>query len=104
MTPLQKLPNNVGDLCKIIVATGFEWLPKVQLIAKSGHTVILPTALSLGCGVVERLLAMAWPIKAKRNLANFLKFRLSICTLIEIFKRRFADLYQRLGQERSLMP
>jgi len=38
LTPLQKLPNNVGDLCKIIVATGFEWLPKVQKIAKSGHT------------------------------------------------------------------
>ena len=28
--PLQKLPNNVGDLGKIIVAIGFEWLPKVQ--------------------------------------------------------------------------
>ena len=38
-TPLQKLPNNVGDLVKIIVAKGFEWLPKVQKIAKSGHTV-----------------------------------------------------------------
>ena len=38
LTPLQKLPNNVGDLGKIIVATGFEWLPKVQKIANSGHT------------------------------------------------------------------
>ena len=36
---LQKLPNNVGDLGKIIVATGFEWLPKVQKIAQSDHTV-----------------------------------------------------------------
>ena len=35
---LQKLPNNVGDLGKIIVATGFEWLPKVQKVAQSGHT------------------------------------------------------------------
>ena len=26
----QKLPKNVGDLCKLIVATGFEKLPKVQ--------------------------------------------------------------------------
>ena len=26
------------DLGKIIVATGFEWLPKVQKIAQSGHT------------------------------------------------------------------
>ena len=35
---LQKLPNNKGDLGKIIVDTGFEWLPKVQKIAQSGHT------------------------------------------------------------------
>ena len=28
--PLQKLPKNVGGLGKIIVATGFEKLPKVQ--------------------------------------------------------------------------
>jgi len=33
-----RLPNNVGDLGKIIVATGFEWLPKMQKIAPSGHT------------------------------------------------------------------
>ena len=38
LTPLQKLPNNVGNLGKIIVATRFEWLPKVQKIAQSGHT------------------------------------------------------------------
>ena len=38
LTPLQKLPSNVGDLSKIIVATGLEWLPKVQKIAQSGHT------------------------------------------------------------------
>ena len=29
-TPIQKLPKNVGDLGKLIVATGFENLPKVQ--------------------------------------------------------------------------
>ena len=29
-TPLQKLPKYVGDLGKLIVATGFEKLPKVQ--------------------------------------------------------------------------
>ena len=37
LTPLQKLPNNVGDLGKIIVTASFECLPKVQKIAKSGH-------------------------------------------------------------------
>ena len=39
LTPLQKLPNNVGNLGKIIVATSFEWLHKVPKIAQSGHTV-----------------------------------------------------------------
>ena len=38
LTPLQKLPKNVGNSGKIIVAIGFEWLPKVQKIAESGHT------------------------------------------------------------------
>ena len=37
-TPIQKLPTNVGNLGKIIIATNFEWLPKVQNIAQSGHT------------------------------------------------------------------
>ena len=30
LTSLQKLPKNVGDLGKLIVAKGFENLPKVQ--------------------------------------------------------------------------
>ena len=38
LTPFQKLPNNVGDVGKIIVATSFEWFPKVQKISQSGHT------------------------------------------------------------------
>ena len=39
LTPIQKLYNNLVNLGKIIVAPGFEWLPKVQKIAQSGHTV-----------------------------------------------------------------
>ena len=38
LTPLQKLPKNVGDFGKLIVAKGFEKLPKVQKIAQSVHT------------------------------------------------------------------
>ena len=38
LTTLQKLPKNVGDLGKSIVAKGFKNLPKVQYIAQSGHT------------------------------------------------------------------
>ena len=30
LTPLQKLPKNVGDLDTLIVAKGFKKLPKVQ--------------------------------------------------------------------------
>ena len=30
LTPLQKLTYTVWNLGKIIVATGFKWLPKVQ--------------------------------------------------------------------------
>ena len=38
LTPLQKMPKNVEDLGKLIVAKGFKKLPKVQKIAQSGHT------------------------------------------------------------------
>ena len=38
LTPLQKLPKSVGDLGKLIVAKGFEKLPKVHEIAQSDHT------------------------------------------------------------------
>ena len=38
LTHLQNLPRHVGDLGKLIVANGFKKLPKVQKIAKSGHT------------------------------------------------------------------
>ena len=38
MTPLRRLPKNVRDLGKLIVAKGFKKLPKVPKIAQSGHT------------------------------------------------------------------
>ena len=48
LTPIRKLHRNVRDLGKLIVATGFEWLPKVQKIAQSGHTgCAIPWAVSL---------------------------------------------------------
>ena len=53
MTPLQKLPKNVGDLGKLIVAKGLKNLPKVQQIARSGHTganVVVP----LGNGTTKK--------------------------------------------------
>ena len=38
LTPLQKLPKNGEDFGKLIVAKGFENMPKLQNIAQSGHT------------------------------------------------------------------
>ena len=39
LTPLKKLSKNVGNLDKLIVAKGFEKLPKIKKITQSGHTV-----------------------------------------------------------------
>ena len=38
LVPLQKVPKNLGDLGKLIVAKGIKKLSKVQKIANSGHT------------------------------------------------------------------
>ena len=65
LTPLQKLPSNVGNLGKIIVATGFEWLPKVQKTAQSGHTEgRLPGSFSTCCQVC------AWKIRLNDFFSN----------------------------------
>ena len=60
LAPLQKLPKNIGDLGKLIVAKGFKWLPKVQYIAQSGHTA---------CAQIEVLLR-----SGKKLLQNYLKY------------------------------
>ena len=56
LAPLQKFTNNVGSLGKIIVATGFEWLPKVQKIAHSGHTApaLLPWLVKLSSKKLQK--------------------------------------------------
>ena len=43
MTPLENYKKGLkcGQLGQIIVATGFENLPKVQKIAQSGHTGLI---------------------------------------------------------------
>ena len=38
LTPLRKLPKNMGDLATLIVPQGFEKLLKVQKIAQSDHS------------------------------------------------------------------
>ena len=47
LTPLQKLPKNGEDWGKLIVAKGFKKLPKVQNIARSGHTGVNPKKFAL---------------------------------------------------------
>ena len=72
LTPLQKLPKNVGNSGKIIVAIGFEWLPKVQKIAKSGHTAcnckFLPSILEMiayFCDTKRSKVERAWSFNIK---------------------------------------
>ena len=55
LTPLQKLPKNVGELGKLIVATGFECLPKVQKIAQSGHTACFLTFMVQRTNVIREM-------------------------------------------------
>ena len=47
--PLLKLPKNVRDLGKLIVAKGLKKLPKLQKIAQSGHTGCLPHFMEQTC-------------------------------------------------------
>ena len=55
LTPLQQLPKNGENWGKLIVAKGFKKLPKVQKIARSGHTAYILLALFLECEVDKRL-------------------------------------------------
>jgi len=48
------LANNLGDLGKIIVATGIEKLPKVQYSAQSGHTAPKLKLAKVGVLIVNK--------------------------------------------------
>ena len=81
MTPLQKLPKNVGDLGKFIVATCIKKLPKVQKIAQSGHTVLkqeVQTQLKRLTGIGHRKLVekkeMYTETSVTRRLDYFFNF------------------------------
>ena len=54
LAPLLKLPKNVGDLGKFIVAKGFKKLPKLQKIVNSGHTGQSTLTISLGELIVTK--------------------------------------------------
>ena len=55
LTHLQKLPKNLGDSGKLIVAKGLKKLPKFQKIAQSGHTALELLLLRPFSCVIQRL-------------------------------------------------
>ena len=66
LTPLQKLSKTVGDLSKLIVAKGFKKSPKVQKIAKSGHTELDDQEESKPKRYFRfRIIYLHWPIGTK---------------------------------------
>ena len=78
LTPLQKLPKNVRDLGKLIVATGFEKLPKVQKITQSGHTgsfvrrVSTKIVIQYDCEKIAKILSRPKPVEVdSRRAAAF---------------------------------
>ena len=71
LTPLQKLPKNWGDWGKLIVANGFKKLPKVQLIAKSGHTACDTRCLLLKSSQRFLLHNMLTALKRRNCLKDF---------------------------------
>ena len=58
-TPLQKLPKNVGNLGKLIVAKGFEKWPKVQSITQSGYTALDQSTVSTTT-IYDHIIARLW--------------------------------------------
>ena len=79
LTPLQKLPKNLGDSGKLIVARGLKTLPKFQKIAQSGHTAC--DLYAFHCWDLKHIQKLwhkkwvpPWPIYGKsKNKMTFLK-------------------------------
>ena len=84
LTPLQKLPDNVVNLGKIIVATSFEWLTKVQKIAQSGHTA--PVAPKVG------MCLWRTPLQSLSCLNFFTLVQLWLLFICQVFNRSLQTL------------
>ena len=70
LTPLQKLPKNVGDFGKLIVAKCFKKFPKLHKITQSGHTGYVAVCLVLTIEVYDFTMA-SFQRKKKYLLHNF---------------------------------
>ena len=86
----QKLPKTVGYLGKLIVAKGFKKLPKVQKIAKSGHTV----SHSLNLFYTYRLSSVSLP-SSVTILGDFLQF-LVIWFLSKVVAQMHGDFWAKV--------
>ena len=113
LTPLQKMPNNVGDLGKTSAATSFEWLPKVQKIAKSGHTGLQHTVFQPSPQVIRTRTSLQTPLCKKpkaewfciqltlvANTANYLHQQMcymalqdKLLTALNIFFTKLSSLF-----------
>ena len=96
LTLLQKLPNNVGNLGKIFVATGFEWLPKVQKTPdRSGHTERIVSVLgSMRC--TTRLVVCFETEKSEGNEKRLL-YRLCVQQNLQQCDQMATVIVQRLA-------
>ena len=47
LTPLQKLLKNVGDMGKLIVAKGYEQVPKVQKTVPTSNVIVFSLSNAL---------------------------------------------------------
>ena len=73
LTPLQKLPKNVRDLGKLIVAKGYKKLSKVQKIARSGLCLTYSNVCStLNSLSLSNLLTLFLSLSSCTNLSPFL--------------------------------
>ena len=73
LTPLQKLPTNVGDLGKLIVVKGFKNLPKVQSGHAGGDSKSPATGGPSSPDLVSSsrpLLNIFWPLPFSANICE----------------------------------
>ena len=96
---------NVRNLCKLIVAKGFKNLPKVQQIARSGHTEPIPKIVSYirGCKTTFGLSnswrpteAAVWPDLAKfRHFGTIMKELGNFLRVFLVFGKMLSLLWQK---------
>ena len=81
LAPEQKLTYNVGNLGKFIVATGFEWLSKVQKVAQLVTLVGSYIWVSSAREVIESLIALIRRQKLRIEISHGWKYLLDFSIL-----------------------